>query len=47
MVLQKMKGRVAGLLEANDALIQDLVERRVDPYSAAETVAERVSESEA
>jgi LAO/AO transport system kinase len=46
MVLQRMKGRVAGLLEANDALIRDLVERRVDPYGAAEAVVERISDSE-
>jgi LAO/AO transport system kinase len=44
MVLQKMKSRVAGSLENNDALIRDLVERRVDPYGAAEAVTARVSE---
>lgn len=44
MVLQRMKGRVARLLEGNEALIQELLERRVDPYAAAATIVNGVGD---
>ena len=45
MVAERLRARTAGLLdtEAQGGLVEDLVERRVDPYQAAEILLSTVS----
>jgi putative protein kinase ArgK-like GTPase of G3E family len=45
MVAERLRRRAAGLLEgAGDAVADDLVARRVDPYRAADILMERLNE---
>jgi LAO/AO transport system kinase len=42
LAAERLRGRVAGVLEADEALRDDLAERRLDPYRAASMLLERV-----
>ena len=43
LAAERLRGRVASVLEGDDALADDLVERRTDPYAAAAILMRRVT----
>ena len=42
LAAERLRGRLRGLLSADDGLARDLADRRVDPYRAAAILAERI-----